>query len=104
MKFFNFHLMPYRLTHQPRRIESVLVHLGYDVRMARLTQFQTQPRMSERFGIGQSTWSMVECGLARASGSPRLKRPTSPSNVPPPCDQMKVTFEYRFAALGAPRP
>jgi transcriptional regulator with XRE-family HTH domain len=56
--------MPYRLTHQPEPIHKVLIHLGYDIRMARYGQFETQPRLSERAGIGQSTWSMVENGLA----------------------------------------
>ena len=40
------------------------MHLGYDVRMARYGLFESQPRLSERAGIGQSTWSMVENGLA----------------------------------------
>jgi transcriptional regulator with XRE-family HTH domain len=56
--------MPYRLSEQPSQIEAVIVHLGYDVRMARLRQFDTQPRLSARAGISQSTWSMVENGLA----------------------------------------
>jgi transcriptional regulator with XRE-family HTH domain len=56
--------MPYRLTEQPEPIDKVLTHLGYDVRMARYGQFETQPRLSLRAGIGQSTWSMVENGLA----------------------------------------
>ena len=56
--------MPYRLTDQPEPIAKVLIHLGYDVRMARYAQFESQPRLSDRAGIGQSTWSMVENGLA----------------------------------------
>ena len=56
--------MPYRLTEQPEAIANVLMHLGYDVRMARYTQMASQPRLSERAGVGQSTWSMVENGLA----------------------------------------
>ena len=56
--------MPYRLSEQPERIEAVIVHLGYDLRMARLIQFETQPRLSAKAGVSQSTWSMVENGLA----------------------------------------
>src|SRR5262245_58950085 len=56
--------VPYRLTDQPEPIETVLIHLGYDVRMARYRQFETQSRLSARAGLSQSTWSMVENRLA----------------------------------------
>ena len=56
--------VPYRLTDQPEPIAKVLMHIGYDVRMARYGQFESQSRLSERAGIGQSTWSMVENGVA----------------------------------------
>ena len=56
--------MPYFLRDQPVAIERVIVHLGFDIQMARLAHFETQTHMSEVAGISQSTWSMIENGLA----------------------------------------
>jgi transcriptional regulator with XRE-family HTH domain len=56
--------MPYHLRDQPVRIEDVIVHLGFEVKSVRLLQLETQSALSERAGISQSTWSMLENGLA----------------------------------------
>lgn len=56
--------MPYFLRDQPTPIERVIVHLGFDVHMARLARFETQSHLSDVAGISQSTWSMIENGLA----------------------------------------
>lgn len=56
--------MPYYLREQPRPIEDVILHLGVDLRGTRLLQFETQTHLSKLAGVSQSTWSMVENGLA----------------------------------------
>ena len=56
--------MPYDLRDQPDAVELVILHLGVDLRMVRLGRFETQSRLSDVAGISQSTWSMVENGLA----------------------------------------
>jgi len=56
--------MPYSLRDQPARIEAIFVHLGFEVRAARYRRMGTQTGLSERAGVSQSTWSMVEHGLA----------------------------------------
>lgn len=56
--------MPYELRNQPSPIEAVIVHLGVEVRDARLARRESQARLSTRCGVSQSTWSMVENGLA----------------------------------------
>jgi len=56
--------MPYFLREQPERVELVIVHLGFDIHMTRLLRFETQSRLSQAAGISQSTWSMIENGLA----------------------------------------
>jgi transcriptional regulator with XRE-family HTH domain len=56
--------MPYELRNQPISIENVIVHLGVEVRDARLARYESQSRLSTRCGVSQSTWSMVENGLA----------------------------------------
>lgn len=56
--------MPYDLRDQPPRIEDVILHLGYEVRSVRYRQMDSQAAYSERAGVSQSTWSMIENGLA----------------------------------------
>jgi transcriptional regulator with XRE-family HTH domain len=56
--------MPYSLRDQPARIEAILVHLGFEIRSARYRRTGTQTALSEQAGVSQSTWSMVENGLA----------------------------------------
>jgi DNA-binding Xre family transcriptional regulator len=56
--------MPYSLRDQPARIEAILVHLGFEIRSARYRRIGTQTALSEQAGVSQSTWSMVEHGLA----------------------------------------
>jgi transcriptional regulator with XRE-family HTH domain len=57
-------VMPYSLREQPVRIEDVIVHLGVEIKAVRYAQMDTQSALSARAGISQSTWSMVENGLA----------------------------------------
>jgi len=56
--------MPYTLRDQSPRIEAIFIHLGYEVRAARYRRMGTQADLSQRAGVSQSTWSMVEHGLA----------------------------------------
>ncbi|OGO51235.1 MAG: hypothetical protein A2Z32_09055 [Chloroflexi bacterium RBG_16_69_14] len=56
--------MPYLLSDQPEAIGLVIVHFGVDVRTARLMRFETQTHLSGLSGVSQSTWSMIENGLA----------------------------------------
>ena len=56
--------MPYDLRDQPAAIETVIVHFGVELRTTRLMHFETQTHLSEVSGVSQSTWSMIENGLA----------------------------------------
>ena len=56
--------MPYSLRDQPPEIGAIFVHLGSEVRAARRQRMRTQTALAGRAGVGQSTWSMVEHGLA----------------------------------------
>ncbi len=56
--------MPYSLRDQPAPVEDVILHLGFDLRNARLMRFETQTRLSAVCGVSQGTWSMIENGLA----------------------------------------
>jgi DNA-binding Xre family transcriptional regulator len=56
--------MPYFLRDQPPIIERVIVHLGVEVRASRLRRLETQTHLSQISGVSQSTWSMIENGLA----------------------------------------
>jgi transcriptional regulator with XRE-family HTH domain len=56
--------MPYKLRDQPAPIEHVILCLAMQLRDRRLTNFETQTRLSAASGISQSTWSKVENGLA----------------------------------------
>ena len=56
--------MAYLLRDQPDLIEDVILHLGHDVKSTRSRRLDTQTALSERAGISQSTWSMLENGLA----------------------------------------
>ena len=56
--------MPYALRDQPTSIEQVILHLGFEVEIVRYRRMDTQSALSERAGVSQSTWSMVENGLA----------------------------------------
>lgn len=56
--------MPYDLRDQPLPVEDVILHLGVELRNARLMKFETQTRLSAACGVSQGTWSMIENGLA----------------------------------------
>jgi transcriptional regulator with XRE-family HTH domain len=56
--------VPYYLRDQPLPVEDVILHLGVDLRNARLGRLETQSRLSEACGVSQGTWSMIENGLA----------------------------------------
>ena len=56
--------VPYDLRDQPVPIEDVILHLGEDVRNARLSMLETQTHLSQIAGVSQGLWSMVENGLA----------------------------------------
>jgi transcriptional regulator with XRE-family HTH domain len=56
--------MPYDLREQPRPIEDVILHFGFDLRGVRLQHFATQTRLSEASGVSQGVLSMIENGLA----------------------------------------
>lgn len=56
--------MPYDLRDQPPPIEDVILHLGVDLRNARLSALGTQTHLSQVAGVSQAMWSMVENGLA----------------------------------------
>ena len=56
--------VPYSLRDQLVPIQDVILHLGFDLRNARLMRFETQTRLSNACGVSQGTWSMIENGLA----------------------------------------
>ncbi len=56
--------MPYDLRDQPVQIEDVILHLGVDLRNARLSGLETQTHLSQVAGVSQALWSMVENGIA----------------------------------------
>ena len=56
--------MPYDLRDQPVPIEDVIIHLGVDLRDARLSALETQTHLSQVAGVSQGLWSMIENGLA----------------------------------------
>lgn len=56
--------MPYDLRAQPKPIEDVILHFGFDLRDVRLQHFATQGRLRDASGVSQSVLSMIENGLA----------------------------------------
>src|SRR6476620_2564279 len=87
--------MPYFLRDQPAFVERVIVHLGFDLRGARLRQLETQTHLSQIAGVSQSTWSMIENGLAegvrletlaRVAGSMGFELIVAPCGHPPDTD------------------
>jgi transcriptional regulator with XRE-family HTH domain len=105
--------MPYFLRDQPESIELVIVHFGVDVRMSRLMRFETQTHLSDLSGISQSTWSMIENGLAegvrlellaRVAASMRLDIVLRPCQHPPGTGQSPPTGRIRRLQGATPVP
>jgi DNA-binding Xre family transcriptional regulator len=96
--------MPYYLRDQPEAIERVIVHLGVDLRASRLRQFETQTHLSQIGGVSQSTWSMIENGLAegvrletlaRVAASMGLEVVLRPCEHPPGTDHRPASPRER---------
>jgi len=96
--------MPYFLRDQPEPIELIIMHLGVDVRMARLMRLETQTHLSEVSGVSQSVWSMIENGLAegvrlellaRVAGSMHLELTLRPCTHPPGTGRYPPTGRVR---------
>lgn len=102
--------MPYELRNQPISIENVIVHLGVEVRDARLAKYESQSRLSTRCGVSQSTWSMVENGLAEGVRLETLARIASVLQLdlvlracPHSSDAGRYPPNGRTRRLGTPR-
>ena len=95
--------MPYFLRDQPAIVERVIVHIGLDLRGARLPQLETQTHLSQIAGVSQSTWSMIENGLAegvrletlaRVAGSMGLEIILGPASTRPIPTSTRVRPEH----------